>query len=112
MGCPRNRVNSMEAFEGWVDQSIADRARAGLRQERPQQRLRLSEFPDYLKVYDLRSEGKRFNEIAKALWPRVDDLEKRARDYYQRGQALVLNPPLKPKRRPTRLFSTRVEGPT
>jgi len=90
----------LEAFEGWVDRAIADRAAAGLRQERPPQRIRLDEYPHYLKAYDLRSERKKFKEIGKVLWPGFDgDLGKRARDYYQRGRTLVLSPPLAPKRK-------------
>jgi hypothetical protein len=90
----------LSAFEGWVDRAIAERAADGLKQERPQQRLRLREYVDYLKVYDLRGEGKKFKEVARALWPEaVGDPEKRAREYYQRATALVLNPPLRPRGR-------------
>jgi hypothetical protein len=91
----------LEGCEAWIDQAITKRKSSGLQQERPAQRLRLSEYPDYLRVYDLRSGGKTFKEIATALWAdRAGDLEKRARDYYLRGEALVLNPPRLPKRKP------------
>jgi hypothetical protein len=89
----------LEAFEGWVDRAIAERTEEGLKQERPQRRFRLREYKDYLKVYDLRCDGKKFKEVAKALrWSGdVDDLEKRARDYYRKARALVEDPPLTPK---------------
>ena len=48
----------------------------------------------------IRSEGKTPKEIATALWPdREGAVEKRARDYYLRGNALVQNPPGLPKRK-------------
>jgi hypothetical protein len=46
----------METFESWVDATLAERARTGLKQERPSHRLRLEESAEHLKVHDLRSE--------------------------------------------------------
>jgi hypothetical protein len=89
----------MDSFESWVDATLAERARAGLNQERPRQRLRLDQWSEYLRVYDLRSEGKRFTEIGELMWKGLGgDLEKKAKEYHQKGKSLVRNPPLVPRR--------------
>jgi hypothetical protein len=99
----------METLESWVDQFLRDRAMAGLNQERPQQRLRVTEYSDYLRAYDLREEGRRtYREIAETLWPAAAGaLEKRARDYYNKGKALILKPPLAPQGRRSSPESSR-----
>lgn len=80
-----SKKDLMETFERWVDDTMAERAAAGLKQERPHHRLRLNQYSDYLKVYDLRSEGKTFNEIDDMLWPAsLGDGEKRARTITRR----------------------------
>jgi hypothetical protein len=89
----------MESFESWVDATLAERARAGLKQGRPRHRLRLDESSQYLRVYDLRSEGTRFAEIGGLMWKGSEgDLEKKAKEYHQKGKSLVLNPPLLPRK--------------
>jgi hypothetical protein len=95
-----SKKDLMKRFESWLSLVLAERARAGLKQERPAQRLRLGEYADYLQVYDLRTyEKKTFRQIADALWPGAQgEPEKKARDYYRRGRHLVSNPPLVPRR--------------
>jgi hypothetical protein len=58
-------------------------------------RLRLKEYAEYLQVYDLRKAGRKFREIGEQLSPESEAyIEAEARDRYQRGEALVLHPPL------------------
>ena len=41
------------SYDLWVDQFLSVRARAALKQERPDQRFRLSEYAEYFHVCDL-----------------------------------------------------------
>jgi len=89
----------MDRFESWVDATLAERARAGLKQERPRHRLRLEESGAYLRVYDLRCAGKRFAKIGELMWKGSEgDMEKKAKEYYLKGKSLVLNPPCLPRK--------------
>jgi hypothetical protein len=94
-----SKKDLMETLEFWVDQFLSDRATAGLKQERPAQRFRVAEYADYLRVFDLMEERRKtYREPAHALWPgAAGDPAKRARDYYNKGRRLVMNPPLKPR---------------
>jgi hypothetical protein len=93
------KKNLMESFESWVNATLTERARAGFRQERPHHRQRLDESSQYLRAYDLRSEGKTFAEIGRLIWKgSEEDLAKKAREYHRKGTKLVLDPPLVPRR--------------
>jgi hypothetical protein len=108
-----SKKDLMDLLEGWIDVFLKDRGTAGLKQERLEKRLRVGVYTHYLRVYDLREAGKKYREIAHALWPRQSgDLEKRARDYYNKGKALVLDPPLMPEASGTAPHRSAVQKPS
>jgi hypothetical protein len=95
MRWPKKEV--MAAFERWLDGTLKERAAAGLKQSRPDTRRRLTELIEYLKVYDLRKAGETYATIGRIIWGTAfGDLDKKAGEYYKKGERLVLNPPLKP----------------
>ncbi|MFB3074667.1 MAG: hypothetical protein ACE1Z6_05760 [Candidatus Methylomirabilales bacterium] len=94
-----SKKDIMESFETWLNSTLEERATAGLKQERPRTRLRLSEYPDYLRVYDLQTERRSFKEIGEIMWKRHrGDLARKAKEYYKKGQTIVSSPPLAPMR--------------
>ncbi len=94
-----SKKDILETFETWLSSTLEERATAGLKQERPRKRLRLSEYRDYLQAYDLRTERRSFKEIGAIMWERhVGDLARKAKEYYEKGKDLVSSPPLAPMR--------------
>ncbi len=89
-----------EGFETWLSSTLKERAAAGLKQERPGKRLRLSEYRKYLKAYDLRREGRTFKKTGEMMmWEgAAEELARKAKEYYEKGKDLVLSPPLAPMR--------------
>ena len=66
-----SKKDLIETLEFWVDVFLADRAAAGLKQDRPQQRFRVTEYADYLRVHDLMEEGgKTSRDISKPVLSR------------------------------------------
>lgn len=58
-------------------------------------RLRLENWIDYLKVYDLREQKTKYKDIARILWKHSEgDMERKARLYFQKAKNLVREPPL------------------
>lgn len=92
-----SKKDLMAAFEDWVDSSLYDRERAGLKQETQQKRIRRKECLTYLRVYDLRTTGLTFPQIERQLRGDSAMLGRSARDQYVKGNALVINPPLLPQ---------------
>lgn len=93
-----SKKDLMEAWGHFVDCCIRDRKKAGLKQEAPQQRLRLEEYELYLKAYDLRKMKHTYKEIDLQIFSQLGGDEKRGFTYYRKGEALVANPPLLPQR--------------
>ena len=91
-----SKKDILEAFETWLSSTLEERAAAGLKQERPRKRFRLSEYRGYLEVYDLRTEGRTFKETDEMMMWRgtAEDLARKAKEYYEKGKALVSSPPL------------------
>src|SRR5262245_23077112 len=108
-----SKKDLMETLEFWIDVFLRDRAAAELKQSRPHHRFRVAEYQDYLRVHDLREgNGRTFRQIADHLWPGAEGApEKRARDYYNNGRALILNPPLMPKTRRSSSYDSPVQKP-
>jgi hypothetical protein len=94
----RSKKDLLAILQDWIDRAHERRANAGLKQNKPTQRILVGKYPDYLKAFDLNAEGKSYREIGDALWPgNAGDLEKKAKDYVRQGKKLVENPPLVPK---------------
>lgn len=90
-----SKQSIMERLEYLVDLWIKERQELGLKQQQSEERVRLDTYIDYLKVYDLKKEGKNYREIGKILWSGLDgDTEQKAKKYYIKAKHLVLNPPL------------------
>lgn len=78
------------------DSIIDSRRKHGLKQERQKKRLRLDQWIDYIKVYDLREECKKYLQIAEELWGEAEgDIERKARLYYQKAKNLIDKPPIR-----------------
>ena len=86
----------METWEDYVDRCLADRRKAGLKQEVPKQRHSLDQYVKYLRAYDLRQQRLRYKKIDLILFPKLDGDEKRGFAYCRRGAAFVKKPPLLP----------------
>lgn len=84
-----------EALLEKADSILRRRRQRGLKQYRPDKRLRLEEGFEYLKIYDLRKAGKTFREIAEHMWPEQQgELGKKARLYFKKASAIIDNPPI------------------
>jgi hypothetical protein len=92
----RSKKDLMADWEEDLDKWLEDRQEAGLKQDAPKRRYRLEESVKYLKTYDLRKQNKRYKEIDLKIFPRLGRDEMRARTYYRKGEALVMEPPLLP----------------
>jgi hypothetical protein len=88
-----------ESFESWLDATLRERAQSGLKQQLPKRRVRLDDYVNYLKAYDLRMKNMTFRAIEKRLWPNLEDMGKKGRQYFLKGEHLVRTPPLVPQRR-------------
>ncbi len=87
-----------ESFESWLDATLRERAQSGLKQQLPKRRVRLADYVNYLKAYDLRMNNMTFRAIEKRLWPNLDDVGNKGRQYFLKGAHLVRTPPLRPRR--------------
>jgi hypothetical protein len=90
----------MESLEFWVDTWIKERKAAGLSQQKPLGRIRLGKYIEYLKVYDLKKEGRTYREIADVDWMNSTATELDAKRFYDKAVKLILNPPLLGKTKP------------
>jgi hypothetical protein len=88
-----------ESFESWLDATLRERAQSGLKQQLPKRRVRLDDYVNYLKAYDLRMNKLTFRAIENRLWPNLDAVGNKGRQYFLKGEHLVRTPPLVPQRR-------------
>ena len=87
----------LQVLQDEVHRIVEERAKAGLKQNVPSQRIRLNNYPDYLTAFDLNAKGKSHSKIGKLMWEGQEgDLKKKAIDYIKQGKKLVANPPLLP----------------
>ena len=78
---------------------LYERSLAGLKQKPNEKRLRPREYLMYLKVYDLRKKKWAYRQIGEFLWKDSQvDIEKKAKEYFKRGEEFVMSPPFKPTR--------------
>lgn len=91
-----SKKDLMETWEEYLDDRLADRKKAGLKQEVPKTRHSLDQYGKYLRAYDLRQQGLKYKKIDLILFPKLDGDEKRGFAYYRKGAAFVTKPPLLP----------------
>ena len=68
----QSKKRIQKAVVGLLDEALADRKRHGLTQLQPSVRVRLEKSFDALRVYDMKEQRKRYDEIEAALWPGRD----------------------------------------
>jgi hypothetical protein len=92
----RGKTEIEEGFQRWVHSKLTLRASHGRSQLSPDIRIHLDEAFEYLLAYDLKREGKKFREIAAAVWPNriSEERTRQAKTYYENGKRIVEQPPL------------------
>jgi hypothetical protein len=84
-----------ESVTRFIRERLQERKQAGLKQQTPNYKIRLDQCVEFLKVYDLKKEGKSYRDISLTIdsGNRLDR-EQKAKEYYRRGRQLVMSPPL------------------
>lgn len=84
-----------ESVTRFIRERLQERKQAGLKQQTPNYKIRLGQCVEFLKVYDLKKEGKSYRDISLTIESSNRLVrEQKAKEYYRRGRQLVMNPPL------------------